>query len=145
VDTLLNVDNLTKTFGARRVLSNVGFSAGSGEVVGLIGPNFVRLVAKEVRELSASRSFWLLLLFVGFLVGQISMRFKLVAGQLDSCAGILFNLKPNRDYLTVRFNGKEDNVVLWTFLKGRPLPCRSTFGGSNFVLRSKSHVNSAPS
>ena len=51
--------------------------------------------------------------------GTISMRFKLVAGQLDSCAGILFNLKPNDDYLTVRFNGKEDNVVLWTFLKGK--------------------------
>ena len=51
--------------------------------------------------------------------GKISMRFKLVAGQLDQCAGILFNLKPNGDYLTVRFNGKEDNVVLWKFLKGK--------------------------
>lgn len=51
--------------------------------------------------------------------GTINMRFKLVAGQLDQCAGILFNLKPNGDYLTVRFNGKEDNVVLWTFVKGK--------------------------
>jgi hypothetical protein len=51
--------------------------------------------------------------------GTISLRFKLVAGQLDQCAGILFNLKPSGDYLTVRFNGKEDNVVLWTFLKGK--------------------------
>lgn len=51
--------------------------------------------------------------------GEISMRFKLISGQLDSCAGILFNLKPNGDYLTVRFNGKEDNVVLWTFNKGK--------------------------
>ena len=50
--------------------------------------------------------------------GEISMRFKIVAGQLDQCAGILFNLKPNGDYLTVRFNGMEDNVVLWTFNKG---------------------------
>ena len=50
--------------------------------------------------------------------GDISMRFKIVAGQLDQCAGILFNLKPNGDYLTVRFNGMEDNVVLWTFNKG---------------------------
>jgi hypothetical protein len=50
--------------------------------------------------------------------GEISMRFKVVAGQLDECAGILFNLKPNGDYLTVRFNGMEDNVVLWTFNKG---------------------------
>ena len=51
--------------------------------------------------------------------GEISLRFKLVAGQLDQCAGILFNLKPSGDYLTVRFNGKEDNVVLWTFNKGK--------------------------
>ena len=50
--------------------------------------------------------------------GGISMRFKIVAGQLDQCAGILFNLKSNGDYLTVRFNGMEDNVVLWTFNKG---------------------------
>ena len=51
--------------------------------------------------------------------GEISIRFKLVAGQLDQCAGILFNSKPNGDYLTVRFNGKEDNLVLWTFTKGK--------------------------
>ena len=51
--------------------------------------------------------------------GQLSIRFKLVAGQLDQCAGILFNLKPNGDYLTVRFNGKEDNVVLWKFVHGK--------------------------
>lgn len=51
--------------------------------------------------------------------GDISIRFKIVAGQLDQCAGILFNLKPNGDYLTVRFNGMEDNVVLWTFNKGK--------------------------
>lgn len=50
--------------------------------------------------------------------GEISMRFKMVSGKLDKCAGILFNLKPNGDYLTVRFNGKEDNLVLWTFNKG---------------------------
>ena len=51
--------------------------------------------------------------------GEISMRFQIIDGQLDQCAGILFNLKPNGDYLTVRFNGKEDNLVLWTFNKGK--------------------------
>ena len=50
--------------------------------------------------------------------GEISMRFQMVEGALDKCAGILFNLKPNGDYLTVRFNGSEDNLVLWTFNKG---------------------------
>ncbi|HKQ73746.1 MAG TPA: hypothetical protein VJ810_08480 [Blastocatellia bacterium] len=50
--------------------------------------------------------------------GEISVKFKMISGKLDKCAGILFNLKPNGDYLTVRFNGKEDNLVLWTFNKG---------------------------
>jgi hypothetical protein len=54
-----------------------------------------------------------------FTNGEISMRFRLLSGQLDSCAGILFNLKENGDYLTVRFNGKEDNLVLWTFKSGK--------------------------
>src|SRR5438270_6271679 len=40
--------------------------------------------------------------------GEITVKFKMISGQLDKCAGILFNLKPNGDYLTIRFNGKED-------------------------------------
>jgi hypothetical protein len=54
-----------------------------------------------------------------FTNGEISMRFRLLGGQLDQCAGILFNLKTNGDYLAVRFNGKEDNLVLWTFKSGK--------------------------
>lgn len=50
--------------------------------------------------------------------GEISTKFEILDGTLDQCAGILFNLKPNGDYLAVRFNGKEDNLVLWTFNKG---------------------------
>src|SRR5262245_39450760 len=53
-----------------------------------------------------------------FTDGEISVRFQLVGGALDRCAGILFNVKPNGDYLTVRYNGTEDNVVLWTFNNG---------------------------
>ena len=37
--TLLTVNNLTKTFGRRRVLSDVSFTVRPGEVLGLIGPN----------------------------------------------------------------------------------------------------------
>lgn len=50
--------------------------------------------------------------------GEISVRFQMIEGSLDRCSGILFNLKPNGDYLAVRFNGMEDNLVLWTFNKG---------------------------
>jgi hypothetical protein len=51
--------------------------------------------------------------------GDISTRFMMVGGTLDRCAGILFNVKPNGDYLALRFNGTEDNVVLWTFNNGK--------------------------
>jgi hypothetical protein len=37
----------------------------------------------------------------------------------DQGAGLLFNLKPNGDYLTVRANPLENNLVLWKFEKGR--------------------------
>ncbi|MEO8621082.1 MAG: hypothetical protein ABI625_08445 [bacterium] len=50
--------------------------------------------------------------------GEISVRFQMIGGSLDRCAGILFNVKPNGDYLAVRFNGTEDNLVLWTFNGG---------------------------
>jgi prepilin-type processing-associated H-X9-DG protein len=53
-----------------------------------------------------------------FTNGEISVRFQMIGGALDRCAGILFNVKPNGDYLTVRYNGTEDNVVLWTFNNG---------------------------
>src|SRR5207237_400950 len=33
--------------------------------------------------------------------GEISVRFQIVGGALDRCAGFLFNVKPNGDYLTV--------------------------------------------
>jgi ABC-2 type transport system ATP-binding protein len=39
LDTLLTVQGLTKRFGARRVLSDIGFTIYPGEVIGLIGPN----------------------------------------------------------------------------------------------------------
>jgi hypothetical protein len=51
--------------------------------------------------------------------GDISVDFMMVGGTLDRCAGILFNVKPNGDYLALRFNGTEDNVVLWTFNNGK--------------------------
>jgi hypothetical protein len=51
--------------------------------------------------------------------GEISVRFQMIGGTLDRCAGIMFNLKPNGDYLTVRYNGTEDNLVLWTFNNGK--------------------------
>src|SRR6516225_355486 len=51
--------------------------------------------------------------------GEISVRFEGISGRIDQGAGILFNLKPNGDYLTVRANPLENNLVLWKFEKGK--------------------------
>ncbi len=51
--------------------------------------------------------------------GEISVRFEGISGRIDQGAGILFNLKPNGDYLAVRANPLENNLVLWKFEKGR--------------------------
>lgn len=51
--------------------------------------------------------------------GEISLRFKAISGRIDQAAGILFNLKPNGDYLALRANPLEDNLVLWQFLRGK--------------------------
>jgi hypothetical protein len=54
-----------------------------------------------------------------FRAGEISVRFEGISGRIDQGAGILFNLKPNGDYLTVRANPLENNLVLWKFEKGK--------------------------
>src|SRR3954452_13108499 len=54
-----------------------------------------------------------------FRSGEISVRFEGLSGRIDQAAGILFNLKPNGDYLTIRANCLENNLVLWKFEKGK--------------------------
>src|SRR3981189_1694919 len=51
--------------------------------------------------------------------GEITVRFECLSGRIDQGAGILFNLKPSGDYLTVRANCLENNLVLWKFERGR--------------------------
>jgi len=54
-----------------------------------------------------------------FTNGEIAVRFEGISGRIDQGAGILFNLKPNGDYLTIRANCLENNLVLWKFEKGK--------------------------
>jgi hypothetical protein len=51
--------------------------------------------------------------------GEIALRFKGISGRIDQGAGILFNLQPNGDYLAMRANPLENNLVLWKFEKGK--------------------------
>ncbi len=53
-----------------------------------------------------------------FSSGTISVKFKTVAGDADRCSGILFNVKPNGDWLAVRYNDTENNLALWEFHNG---------------------------
>ncbi len=55
--------------------------------------------------------------------GAISVKFKTIAGNSDRASGILFNVKPNGDWLTARYNDTEHNLVMWEFHNGirRPL------------------------
>jgi 3-keto-disaccharide hydrolase len=50
--------------------------------------------------------------------GTISVKFKTIAGDADRASGILFNVKPNGDWLAVRYNDTENNVALWEFHNG---------------------------
>jgi hypothetical protein len=50
--------------------------------------------------------------------GTISMKFKTMGGEADRCSGILFNVKPNGDWLAIRYNDTENNVGLWEFHGG---------------------------
>ena len=50
--------------------------------------------------------------------GTISVKFKTIAGEADRASGIVFNVKPNGDWLSIRYNDTEHNVVLWEFHNG---------------------------
>jgi len=54
-----------------------------------------------------------------FREGEVSMRFKALAGRVDQAGGILFDLKPNGDYLAMRANALENNLVLWRVVRGK--------------------------
>ena len=53
-----------------------------------------------------------------FSSGTISVKFKTIAGDADRASGILFNVKPNGDWLAIRYNDTEHNVALWEFHNG---------------------------
>lgn len=59
-----------------------------------------------------------------FKAGEISFRFKPLAGRIDQGAGIAFNLKPNGDYLIVRANALENNLVLFKYEHGKRSPVK---------------------
>lgn len=72
--------------------------------------------------------------------GTISLKFKTISGDADRCSGILFNVKPNGEWLAVRYNDTENNVALWEFHNGIRRPVKFSDRNHPFMLdRSKWH------
>jgi hypothetical protein len=69
-----------------------------------------------------------------FTSGTISVKFKTIAGDLDRASGILFNVKPNGDWLAVRYNDTENNVALWEFHNGIRRNMRFSDRAHKFML-----------
>lgn len=63
-----------------------------------------------------------------FRQGEITIRFKSIAGREDQVAGIIFNIRPNGDYLILRVNALEDNMVLFNYEGGIRSEIKSTGG-----------------
>ena len=66
--------------------------------------------------------------------GSISLKFKTIAGEADRASGILFNVKPNGDWLAVRYNDTENNVALWEFHNGIRRNVRFSDRANKFML-----------
>ena len=66
--------------------------------------------------------------------GDITVRFKTIAGDSDRCSGILFNVKTNGDWLAVRYNDTENNVALWEFHNGIRRPVKFSDRAKPFML-----------
>jgi len=69
-----------------------------------------------------------------FSTGTISVKFKTVAGDADRASGIVFNVKPNGDWLGIRYNDTENNVALWEFHNGIRRPVRFSDPTKPFML-----------
>jgi hypothetical protein len=50
--------------------------------------------------------------------GTLKVQFRLVSGQTDQTAGIVFGLGSNGEYHYLRYNTKDGNLAVWRFLKG---------------------------
>ena len=69
-----------------------------------------------------------------FTNGTISMKFTTIAGDADRTSGILFNVKPNGDWLAVRYNDTENNVAFWEFHNGVRRNIRFSDRAHKFML-----------
>jgi hypothetical protein len=54
--------------------------------------------------------------------GILTVSFKAISGKEDQAAGLAFNIKQTGEYLAIRANALENNLVLFKFEKGKRSP-----------------------
>jgi hypothetical protein len=86
----------------------------AGELYGKKGGEFIRNIeAYGEFPLSVYKD------IDNFSNGILSVSFKAISGKEDQAAGIAFNIRGNGTYLAVRANALENNLVLFSFAKGK--------------------------
>lgn len=95
-------------------------------------PSRPNVLAQLSRDKTAGRFPLAVLRGVSFRDGEVSVRFKPVAGDVDQAAGLVWRYIDRNNYYIVRANALENNVVLYKVEKGertalapRGLPSRS--------------------
>ena len=81
------------------------------------GPDFLKnIMVYKAFPLSIYRD------IKNFSNGTMSVSFKAISGTEDQAAGIAFNIKENGEYLAVRANALENNLILFSFTGGKRSP-----------------------
>jgi hypothetical protein len=61
-----------------------------------------------------------------FTRGKITMRFSVIGGDVDQDIAIMFNYQPNGDYIALRSDTQENNMLLYSFVQGQAASLRRT-------------------
>jgi hypothetical protein len=56
--------------------------------------------------------------------GTLSMRFKILGGNLDQDVGLAFNIQPNGDFMALRSDAEENNLLLYQWVQGQAMPLK---------------------
>lgn len=109
--------NLVYAVDGRKLESGLVASGVADKAKGLYGERY----AEFLDNLEAYKYFPLTIYkdVESFTRGTITVSFKGISGRIDQAAGIVFNIKQNGDYLTIRANCLENNLVLWKMVKGK--------------------------
>lgn len=98
-----------------------GHTRPAGEIAQTATQLFGKADAAFVANATAPTAFSLGVMsgVTSFTEGRYRARFKLVSGESDQTAGLVFNFRPAGDYLFVRYNTREGNIALWRYADGK--------------------------